>query len=156
MTSRTSPQERVRKIQRFDRLDKNVTIEVNFSIKVVVVEKLHGDLLLALVNTLQLWIVNSNVFLDSFSGKNDLLVLPWSIYTHEGPVANSCRRSNKDKHEEIRLETTILHDGKERLCDVGDNQNESSEVKVVERAIALCKAHERRIFHSWVVGYPHR
>ena len=69
--------------------ERGLTIELVVSVKVSIIEDLHGDLLLVMVLGLEVRVIGGDEFLDVDRGDGDLLVLPLSIDTHEHPIPNS-------------------------------------------------------------------
>lgn len=67
----------------------DVAIEINFALEIRVVEDLHGDFLLALVQLLELGVVDSDVLVNILARQLNLFVFPAPVNAHERPVADS-------------------------------------------------------------------
>lgn len=131
------------------------TIEVYFSFKVRVVEDLHGNLVLALVQFLHFDVLNGNILLNVLAGEKNLLVLSTAIHAVQSPVRDSGGDTGDDQEEEVGLETTATDERKEGLEEVGNDDHASCEVNIVECAIALGETDQRGIFNGRQVGHPH-
>lgn len=119
-------------------------------------EGLHGDFFTSSVSFLEFGVVDGNVVFDVLSRQSDLFVSARTIDTDEGPVSDGGRDTGEDENEEVGLEASVFDDRKERLDEIGNYDDESGEVEVVEGAVALCKADEGGIFDSRGGGDPHR
>ena len=87
-----------------------LTIELVLSIKVRVMEDLHGDLFLVVVLGFEVRVVCGDEFLDVYSRDGDLLVLPLAVDAHEGPISNGERDSEDGDEEDVRLEPAMGSD----------------------------------------------
>ena len=118
-------------------------------------EDLHGNLLLTLIELLQFGVFDGDIRLDVLARQGDLFIPARTVDTDEGPVTDSGGCTAENEHEEIGLEAPIFHDWKEGLEDVGNDDEKSSEVVVVEGAISFSKTDQGSVFDSGVVGGPH-
>ena len=105
---------------------RGLTIELVFSVKVSIVEDLHGDLLLVVVLGLEVSVIGGDEFLDVDRGDGDLFVLPLAIDTHENPIANSQRDSEDDDEEDVRLEPAMTNDGQNTFQHPRNTEDEGS------------------------------
>ena len=60
-----------------------LTLEVNFTLKIRVVEDLHGNFLLAFVQLLELGVVDSDVLVNILARQLNFFVFPASVNAHK-------------------------------------------------------------------------
>lgn len=65
------------------------TLEVNFALKIRVVEDLHGNFLLAFVQLLELGVIDGDVVVNILARQLNLFVFSASVNAHKGPVTDS-------------------------------------------------------------------
>jgi hypothetical protein len=131
------------------------TSEVNFTLKIRVVEDLHGNFLFAFVQLLELGVVDSDVLVNILARQLNLFVFPVSVNAHKGPVTDSRGCTKYEKQEQVGFETTILDDGSEGFDNIRDDKDEDGQMDVAKRTIALCETDEGRILDSGVLCDPH-
>ena len=131
------------------------TVKFNLALKVRVMEHLHWDLLLALVQPLQLGVRNCDILLDVFAWQHDLCVAARTVHAIERPVRNCRRQAADHEHEQVRLEPAVLDNGRECFDDIRYDDERGDKVVVVEGTIALSKTDERRVLDRWEGGRPH-
>ena len=132
------------------------TFEVNFALKIRVMEDLHGNLFLSFVKLLQFGVLDVDIFLNVLARQHDFLVPATTVNTVESPVANSCGSARQKEHEKVGFEPSIFDNREEALDDIRNDDEEGSKMIVVECTVSFSKAYQRRVFDSGVVGDPHR
>jgi hypothetical protein len=135
--------------------ERELTIELVFSVKVSVVEDLHGDLLLVVVLDLEVRVIGDDEFLDVNGGDGNLLVLPLAIDTHESPIPNSQRNPEDSDKEDIRFESAIANDGQNTFQHPRNAEDDGGQVEVVEVPVTLGDADKGGIFYGRGLGYLH-
>lgn len=134
---------------------KEQTVEVNFPLKVRVMEDLHGDFLLAVVLLPELWVVDGDVLLEVFAGHEDLGIPASAVHAGYSPVCNSDRNAGNDEEEEVGLEATAVYNGEDTFDEPWNTNNENCELGVREVAITLCQTDEGGIFYGRDIGDAH-
>jgi len=126
---------------------KSVTVEVDITVKVLLVESLHGDLAAAVVLCAVGLLVELEVVLDGGAGEAGLLVLAGSVARGNGPEGHQDGDSSQETKEDPCLEATA-----DLVCEVGRNAAEESEQDiVVERLAAGCVGGERCVLDCRVL-----
>ena len=95
------------------------TVEVDLSVKVRVMEDLHGNFFLSVIEGLEFIVLDGDVLLDIFARQNDLLVLAFPVHGCYCPVGDYDRDTKDDDEEDIGLESTTVGDGRMRLTTKG-------------------------------------
>ncbi len=83
-----------------------VTIEVDVSIEIHLVERLQGDLALSMVLGLIRRLLEGEVMLDRTTGKSGLLVSAWAERRDGDPESSQQRNRSKYGKEDGRLQAT--------------------------------------------------
>ena len=135
--------------------ERELAIELVLSVKVSVVEDLHGNLLLVVVLGLEVRVIGGDEFLDVNRGDGDLLVLPLAIDAHNNPIANSQRNSEDDDEENVRLEPAMANDGQYTFQHPRNAEDNGSQVEVVEVPVTLGDADKGWVFYGRGLGYLH-
>ena len=126
----------------------NVALEVDFSVKVSVVELLHGELAPRGDKLTERRVLQVDIVLDRLAGEGNLFVDTPAVSRGEHPVTNG-ERDKKDGDENKVGRPSGL-EGDEPLNNPWHSQVEGSQVEVVEGSRALCW--EGRIGNGWVRG----
>ena len=105
---------------------KNISFEIDFSVKVGIVELLHRDLGRRVL--LELRVLEVDVVLDRFAGERHLFIEPLAVLGHESPIANSEGDKEDDDEEDIGLEASAPRN--EALNNERRNQVYCGEVKI--------------------------
>lgn len=126
---------------------KRVAIEVDIAVKVLFMERLHGDLAAATVLGLVLVLVEGEVRLDGCTRVLDLLVLAWSISRGKSPERHEDGNGSQDGEEDPCLETTIHLPGKV----AGNTSKKADENLVVERLATSGIGWERCILDGGIL-----
>ena len=100
------------------------TVEVDLSIEVRVMEDLHGNFFLSVIEGLEFIVLDGDVLLDIFARQNDLLVLAFPVHGCYCPVGDYDRDTKDDDEEDIGLESTTVDDGENALDDKGHAEDE--------------------------------
>jgi len=108
----------------------DVTVEVNLFLKVRVVEDLHGNFFLAMIEGLEFWILDGDVLLYFLRGKDDLLILAFSVHGGEGPVCKGDGDAQEDDEKEVGGETAPIDKGGDTFQEVRYAENECGKVYV--------------------------
>lgn len=132
------------------------TLHVDLAIEVRVVEYLHRDLVLALVQFLELGVVDRDILFDVLSGQLNFLVHAPAVQAVERPVPNSGGTTSQKEHEQVGLDAPILDERNERLDDIRNDDQEDGEVDVVEGAVAFSEGGDGAVFNGGEVGRLHR
>ena len=127
------------------------TLEVNLAVEVCIVENLHGDFLLSAVMDLQRRVLNGKILLYVFARELDLLILAFTVCTHDRPISYGDRNTENDDEEPVSFEPTVPDDGQPFFEEVGYPQNETYEGRVAERAIPLGKTEKGGILYGWII-----
>lgn len=126
---------------------KSVTVEVDITVKVLLVESLHGDLAAAVVLCAVGLLVELEVVLDGGAGEAGLFVLAGSVARGNGPEGHQDGDGSQETKEDPCLEATA-----DLVCEVGRNTAEESEQDiVVERLAAGCVGGERCVLDCRVL-----
>ena len=131
--------------------DDEHTLEVDFSVKVSIVEDLHRNFLLSTIVDFELGVLDDNVFLDILAWKLDFFVLAFTVCTHDRPISYGDRNTENNDEEPVGFEPTVPDDGQPFFEEVGYPQNETYEGRVAERAIPLGKTEKRGILYGWII-----
>lgn len=124
----------------FERLE-HVAIDLNFAIKILLLERLNGNLLLAVVRVAVFGLVELEVVLDGLAGKLGLFVLAGSKFRREPPEGAEDGQEQDNGEEEPCLEAHAP-----APCDVaGDAREQRDEHVVVERITARAFCRERGV-----------
>ena len=118
MMSSTSPAKNERRTTS-DQTVKH-TVEVNFPLKVRVVEHLHGDFFLAMVKSLEFWVIDGDVLFNLLGRKNDLLVLAFPVHGRDRPVHDSDGNTEDDDKKDVGFESATVDKGRDAFQDVRD------------------------------------
>ena len=135
--------------------ERELAIELILSVKVSVVEDLHGNLLFVVVLGLEVRVIGGDVFLDVNRGDGDLFVLPLAIDAHDHPVANSQRYSEDGDEEDVCLEPAIADDGQYTFQHPRNAEDDGGQVEVVEVPVTLGDANKGWVFYGRGLGYLH-
>ena len=106
------------------------TVEVDLAVKVRIMEDLHGNFFLSVIEGLEFIILDGDVLLDILARQNDLLVLAFPVHGCHRPVGNYDRDTKNDDEEDIGLESATVDDGENVLDDKGHTEDEDGEVCV--------------------------
>lgn len=115
---------------------KSIALEVNLASKVLLVEGVHGNLVLAIVLVLVLLVIELDVVLDGLAGVARLFVLTRAKGGCHGPKGHENGNGTQDDEEEPCLQTTTDLEG-----EVEGNTSEQSKEDVVVEAVA-----------AWAIG----
>ena len=74
------------------------------------------------------------------------MVLAFSVHGRDCPVRDSNGKAEDNDKKDVGFESATIDNGNDTLQDIRDTNNESSEVRVGEVAIALREADERGVF----------
>ena len=111
----------------------HITLELDLSVKVGVVELLHGDLGVLVLS--QIGALQVDVVIERLAGEGNLLIKSLAVLRAEGPVADS--EGHEQDNNEEPVESPSCLEGEEALDQEGDDQIDSGEVVVVERGRAF-------------------
>lgn len=106
--------------------ERELTIELVFSLKIGVVKDLQWDLFLVVVFGLEVRVIGGDEFLDVNRGDGDLLVLPPAIDAHGNPISNSQGDTEGDNEEDVRFEPAMRNDGQDTFEHPGDTEDYGS------------------------------
>jgi hypothetical protein len=132
------------------------TVELDFPVKVRVVEDLHRYLVPAIVQHLHLGVFDGDVLFNALARQLDLFVFPSAVHAVYGPVCDGNGETGEYEQEEVGLEPAEVEEREKGLENVGNDEDACSKMKVVERAVALCETDEGGIFDCWVGCHPYR
>jgi hypothetical protein len=119
----------------------HVGVELNLAIKVLLLESLEGDLLLAVVGIAVLVLVELEVVLNGLAGQLGLLVLAGSKLRGEPPEGTEDGQSKENSQEQPCLEALA-----DAPCQVrGDTDEQRDEERVGEGVAAGALSRQRRI-----------
>ena len=135
--------------------ERELTIKLIFSIKVSVVEDLHGDLFLVVVLGFEVRVVGGDELLDVNRGDGDLLVFPFAVDAHGNPISNGKGGTEDNDKEDVCLEPAMGNDGQDTFQHPRDAEDDSSQMEVVEITITLSDADEGWVFYGRGLGYLH-
>ena len=96
-------------------VETQTTFEVDLSVKVRVVEDLHGNFFLSMIESLEFTVLDGDVLLDILARQNDLLIIAFPVHGCHCPVDDYDRDSKDDDEEDIGLESTTVDDGENAL-----------------------------------------
>lgn len=113
------------------------TFNVNLAVEVSVVENLHGDLVLSVINFFEFCITNVDVLFNIFPRQRDALVDATTDARHEHPVTNRDGDAEESNEEPVRVEPAAVDEREDALDHVGHTEDERSEMVIRERAAAL-------------------
>ena len=103
------------------------TVEVDLALKVRVVEDLHGNFFLSVIEGLEFIVLDGDVPLDILARQNELLVLAFPVHGCHRPVGDYDRDTKHNDEEDIGLETAAVDDGENALDDKGHAEDEDGE-----------------------------
>lgn len=108
----------------------DISLEIDLSVKELLVERLHGDLLSCIGVFPEITVLEVDIVRDGFTGQSNFLIDPRSDSGHESPVCD--RDGDDEKDEEEKVKEPSGSEG-EDLGDYPWSDNDTSqEVKVVE------------------------
>ena len=109
---------------------KDVPLEIDLSVKELVVERLHGDLLAGICVLLEVTVLEVDIVRNGFTGQSDFLIDSRADSGHEGPVSD--RDGDDENDEEEEVEEPSGSEGE----DLGDypwcDNDTSEEMEIVE------------------------
>lgn len=155
MMSKTSPVWSMSIHDRGEYGSRKVTVEIDFSLKIRVVEDLHGNFFFSMIECLEFVVLDGDVLFDILAWQDDLLVPAFPIHGRGRPVGDCNRHAKDNDKEDIGLESAAVDDRKDAFDNERHTEDEDSEVRIGKVAISLCETHEGRIFDGGRVGDAH-
>lgn len=124
-----------------------ITIKVDFTVKVHLVEGLHWDLVLAMIFGLVFRFLESKVVLNTLARVLGLFIFARTDGGDDQPVSSQQRSTGEDGEEDGRLEATA-----DLPCQpVRGNDHDGSEAEEREAVIARGIRWQGSILDSWVL-----
>ena len=122
-----------------------LTLEVDLSLEVGVVEDLHRDLLSEVLFPESV-VLDVEVVAERESGEVNLFVPPGSKVRLEGPVRDQSGEGGEDEENPVELGPEV-EEGERPLQKFGNKDDEEEEVKVAERRRSL-RVESRKRSHT--------
>lgn len=89
----------------------DVSLEIDLSVKELVVERLHGNLFPSIGVFPEITVLEVDIVRDGFTGQSDFLIDPSSDSGHEGPVGD--RDGDDEQNEEEEIEEPSSSEGED-------------------------------------------